>query len=193
MTNTRFTADASLPVVPSAVTIFARQRAFAEHAFAQLDDPAFFATLAPGLNPVAVIARHMAGNLLSRWTDFLTTDGEKPSRDRDAELAPFPADLSPPERAAARAAVMADWDRGWSALSSALNTLTEADLARTITIRTVEHSVALAILRQLDHYAFHVGQINLTARALVGTENWKWFTLPPGATAEFNQNPRHPR
>jgi len=193
MTNSRFTEDASLPVVPSAHAVFNRQKAFAEHAFAQLDDPAFFATLAPGLNPVAVIARHMAGNLQSRWTDFLTTDGEKQTRDRDAELAPYPADMTPPERAAARAQVMTEWDRGWAILFTALDALTEADLARTVTIRTVEHSVALAIMRQLDHYAFHVGQINLIARALVGTDHWKWFTLPPGGTADFNAGLRDRR
>lgn len=186
MTNAKFTEDADLAVIPSARAVFARQQAFAEHAFQQLDDPAFFPPLAPGLNPVAVIARHMAGNLLSRWTDFLTTDGEKQARDRDAELAPFAATMSPPERAAVRAEIMADWARGWAALFAALDSLTDADLARTITIRTVEHSVALAIMRQLDHYAFHVGQINLIARALVGTDNWKWFTLPPGGTAAFN-------
>lgn len=186
MTNSKFTEDATLPVIPSAHAVFTRQKAFAEHAFNQLDDPAFFRALAPGLNPVAVIARHMAGNLLSRWTNFLTTDGEKQTRDRDAELAPYPADMTPPQRAATRAQVMADWDRGWAALFAALDSLTEADLARTVTIRTVEHSVALAIMRQLDHYAFHVGQINTIARALVGTDNWKWFTLPPGTTAAFN-------
>lgn len=193
MTNARFSENTQTDAVESARTVFIRQKAFAEHAFTQLDDPAFFATLAPGLNPVAVIARHMAGNLLSRWTDFLTADGEKQARDRDAELAPYPADLTPPERAAARSQIMADWGSGWTALFSALDQLTEADLARTVTIRTVEHSVALAIMRQLDHYAFHVGQINLIARALVGTDNWKWFTLPPGTTAEFNQQLRNRR
>ncbi len=191
MINQKFTADTRLAPIPSACSIFTRQKAFAEHAFAQLDDPAFFKALAPGLNSVAIIARHMAGNLLSRWTDFLTTDGEKESRDRDAELEPFPDDMTPVQQSAERSKIMTDWDLGWDCLFMTLDSLTEAALARTVTIRTVEHSVSLAIMRQLDHYAFHVGQINTIARALVGTDHWKWFTLPPGATAEFNKKLRN--
>ncbi len=187
----KFEAHTSTGNIPSAHAVFTRQKAFAEHAFAQLDDAQFFTAIAPGLNSVAVIARHMTGNLLSRWTDFLTTDGEKDSRDRDAELAPFAADMTPRQQSVERHQIMLDWDLGWVCLFMTLASLTEADLARTVTIRTVEHSVSLAIMRQLDHYAFHVGQINTIARALVGTDNWKWFTLPPGATAEFNKKLRN--
>ena len=170
--------------------IFERQKAFAEHAFDQLDDDQFFAVLTPGLNSVAVIARHMGSNMLSRWTDFLTSDGEKPSRDRDAELEPFPEDMAPEQRARARAQVMDTWSRGWSTLLATLESLTEADLSRTVTIRSAPHSVHAAIARQLDHYAFHVGQINVIARQLVGTDQWKWFTLPPGGTRAFNEQMR---
>lgn len=161
--------------------VFTRQKAFAEHAFAQLDDEAFFRVLAPGLNSVAVIANHLAGNLRSRFTDFLTTDGEKPDRDRDAEFIP------PQPSAAARAEIMARWDAGWSTLFATLNALTPADLHRTVLIRTVPHPVHAAILRQIDHYSFHVGQINILARMIVGTDNWTWFTLPPGGTKAFNE------
>lgn len=190
MTDARFESGLPADLLSSWRAIFERQRAFAEHAFIQLDDEQFFeASPASGLNSVAVIARHMGGNMLSRWTDFLTTDGEKPMRDRDAELAPFAA-MTPGQRGAARAEVMEGWSRGWAALFSALDALTETDLSRTVTIRGAPHSVHGAIARQLDHYAFHVGQINLIARMLVGPGDWKWFTIPPGGTRAFNDQMR---
>lgn len=189
MTNARFTQDSNLGPIASARTVFARQKAFAEHALDQLTDEQFFTAIAPGLNAPAVIVQHLAGNLFSRWTDFLTTDGEKSTRDRDAEFeAPHPA---PGERAAARAQIMQQWEGGWAVLFAAFDALTEVDIARTVTIRTVEHSVALAIARQLDHYAFHVGQLNVIARFMVGTDRWKWFTLPPGGTRGFNEQLRN--
>ena len=190
MSDRRYESDSADGVVASTRTIFTRQKAFAEHAFSQLDDAGFFTVTAPGLNSVAVIARHLGSNMLSRWTDFLTTDGEKPTRDRDAELEPFPADMPPAQAARSRAEVMGTWNRGWAVLLETLDNLTESDLARTVTIRTVEHSVALALLRQLDHYAFHVGQINIIARTIVGTDNWHWFTLAPGESKAFNEKLR---
>ncbi|GAB4386998.1 MAG: DUF1572 domain-containing protein [Phycisphaerales bacterium] len=184
MTNARFTEDARIGPLASARMVFARQKAFAEHALDQLSDEQFFTAIAPGLNSPAVIVQHLAGNLISRWTDFLTSDGEKPTRDRDAEFeAPHPA---PAERGALRSTLMQRWELGWQTLFETLDALDEADLSRTVTIRMVEHSVALAIVRQLDHYAFHVGQLNVIARFMVGTANWKWFTLPPGGTGAFN-------
>ncbi|RMH10386.1 MAG: DUF1572 domain-containing protein [Planctomycetota bacterium] len=184
MNSVRFAEDSLLDPIASARAVFARQRAFAEHALDQLSDQQFFTVLAPGLNSAAVLVRHMAGNMLSRWSAFLTTDGEKPTRDRDAELAP----LCPPEQeqARVRAQLMQQWQQGWETLFDAIEGLTEADLLRTVTIRTVKHSVALALARQLDHYAFHIGQLNIIARALVGTDRWEWFTLPPGGTKAFN-------
>lgn len=166
--------------------VFERQRAFAEHAFDQLDDAGFFATPAAGINSVAVIARHLGGNMLSRWMDFLASDGEKPDRDRDAELAPFAVTMSDAERASARAEVMRIWEAGWQALFAALDGLGPDDLDRTVTIRGAPHAVHAAIARQLDHYAFHVGQINVIARMHVGSDAWRWFTLPPGGTRAFN-------
>ena len=161
---------------------FERQRAFALHAFDQLDDAQFFAILAPGLNSCAMIANHLAGNMLSRWTDFLTTDGEKANRDRDTEFDP-PAQHTASERAK----IMERFEQGWSTLFPTLDALTPADLSKTITIRSVEHTVNAAVIRQIDHYSFHVGQINIIARQLVGTADWQWFTLAPGTTKAFNK------
>jgi hypothetical protein len=121
--------------------------------------------------------KHMAGNMRSRWTDFLTTDGEKPSRDRDSEF------VDPP---ATRQALLADWENGWSRLFSAIEPLTDADLGRTITIRGEAHSVMQAINRQLAHYPHHVGQIVLLAKHFAG-ERWQSLSVPRNRSAEFNR------
>ncbi|USN98447.1 MAG: DUF1572 family protein [Phycisphaeraceae bacterium] len=181
MPDHRYESGSTAGMIDTWRAIFARQRAFGEHAFDQLDDAGFFWTPADGLNSVAIIARHLAGNLLSRWTDFLTSDGEKPWRDRDAEFEP------PEPTSASRRAIMDGWEKGWDTLDRALAGLTDADLRREITIRGAPHAVHAAIARQLDHYAFHVGQINVIARLHVGTAHWKWFTLPPGGTKAFNE------
>lgn len=164
------------------IQVFERQRAFALHAFDQIDDAQFFTILAPGLNSCAIIANHLAGNMRSRWTDFLTTDGEKPNRDRDTEF-----DLPVEHTADERAKIMERFERGWATLLASLDALTPADLSKAIKIRSVEHTVNAAVIRQIDHYSFHIGQINIIARQLVGTENWRWFTLAPGATKAFNE------
>jgi hypothetical protein len=183
-TTARFEHGLPGGIIESWRAIFARQRAFAEHAFDQLDDAGFFWIPGPGLNSVAVIARHLAGNMQSRWTDFLTSDGEKAWRDRDAEFFP------PAPSAESRSSIMAAWSEGWALLDAALAGLSPADLSREITIRGAPHAVHAAVTRQLDHYAFHVGQINVIARLRVGSANWRWFTLPPGGTASFNADMR---
>tara|TARA_A100001391_G_scaffold120362_5_gene81933 strand:- start:587 stop:1150 length:564 start_codon:yes stop_codon:yes gene_type:complete len=183
MSNHAYQAPLPNDMIKVWTQLFERQRAFAMHAFDQLDDEQFFAIPAPGLNSCAIIANHLAGNMLSRWTDFLTTDGEKPTRDRDHEFDPPTA-----RTADERARIMKRLDQGWSVLFDALGSLTQADLGKTITIRTVEHPVHAAVLRQIDHYSFHIGQINIIARQLVGTDHWKWFTIAPGATKAFNQS-----
>jgi len=162
--------------------VFERQKAFGEHAFNQLTNDQFYAILAPGLNSCAIIANHLAGNMLSRWAEFLTTDGEKPSRDRDTEF-DSPAEHTADERAK----IMERWELGWSTLFGAIDSLTTDDLSKIVTIRTVEHPVHAAVIRQIDHYSFHIGQINIIARQLVGTDVWKWFTLAPGGTKAFNK------
>ena len=179
--NTQYADALPNDLIAVWVSVFERQKAFGEHAFDQLNDDQFFAIVAPGLNSCAIIANHVAGNLISRFTDFLTTDGEKPNRDRDSEFEP--PEQQTPE---ARAQIMERWHQGWGVLFDTLGSLTIEDVNKTVTIRSVPHPVHAAIARQLDHYSFHIGQINIIARQLVGTDNWKWFTLPPGGTKAFN-------
>jgi hypothetical protein len=119
----------------------------------------------------------MAGNMRSRWTDFLTTDGEKPDRNRDTEFD------EPPRT---RTELMELWERGWKLLLSALEPLSDADLTRTITIRTEPHSVTQAINRQVAHYSYHVGQIVYLARHFAG-DKWQTLTIPKKKSAEFNK------
>lgn len=189
VSNTRYELGVTGGVIDAWRSVFARQRAFAEHAFQQLDTEGFFWSPGAGLNSVAVIARHLSGNLKSRWTEFLTTDGEKEWRDRDAEFEP------PAVSAESRASIESDWTSGWDLLDSALSGLASHDLDREVTIRGARFAVHAAVSRQLDHYAFHVGQINVIARLYVGSANWQWFTIPPGGTRAFNESmkSRHKR
>src|SRR4051812_48718509 len=126
---------------------FRKHKGYADKALAGMADDAFFHRPGELVNPVALIVKHLAGNLLSRWTDFLTTDGEKPTRDRDGEFALGPADT--------RLALIAGWERGWQALLDTLAGLTDADLGKTVLIRGERHTVQQAILRGLDHAAYH--------------------------------------
>jgi hypothetical protein len=141
----------------------------AERALAQADDAAFFAVLDNESNSLAILVAHVAGNAVSRWTDFLTTDGEKPTRRRDAEF-----DLDP---RLTRDQLMARWEDGWRALFGALEPLSAADLDRTVTIRGEPHTVMQAILRQIRHYAYHVGQIVQLAKHYRGAD-WQTLSLP---------------
>lgn len=154
------------------------QKTLAESAIFQLSEPQLHQRVSPGTNSPAIIIQHMAGNMLSRWTDWLTTDGEKPSRDRDAEFT---------DRDLSRDDLIALWQRGWDAVFAAIDTLTPADLGRTITIRGQPHSVPDAVHRQIAHYAYHAGQLHLIARSLIGNDQWKWHTVAPGKSREFNQ------
>jgi hypothetical protein len=160
---------------------FRKQKALAERALAQLDDAQLFETIDPESNSVAIIVRHLYGNMKSRWTDFLTTDGEKPDRHRDEEFVP-PASHD-------RAMVMDWWERGWEYLFTALDALTPADLDRTVQIRGDDLSVLSAILRQHDHYAMHVGQIVFLAKHLKGND-WTTLSIPRGRSAEYLQRRR---
>lgn len=165
-------------LIDSWVKIFESQKRLAEGAIAQLSDAQLHEPIAPGTNSVAIIMNHMAGNMRSRWTGFLTSDGEKPDRDRESEFA---------QRREPRAVVVERWDAGWDCVFSALRTLTPEDLHRTVTIRGEPHSVPDAVNRQISHYGYHVGQILLIARILVGDERWKWLTIAPGGSAGFNE------
>jgi hypothetical protein len=144
---------------------------------AQIDDEQLFAVLDGEMNSIAVIVKHMAGNMRSRWTDFLTSDGEKPDRNRDSEFEEPPA---------TREAVYALWEEGWQCLFSALAPLSDADLNRTITIRGEPHSVMQAINRQVAHYAYHCGQIVLLAKHFNAAE-WKSLSVPRKQSGEFNR------
>lgn len=156
--------------------LFAQYKTLAERAMAQLPDEHLFAAIDPEANSIALLVKHMAGNMLSRWTEFLTTDGEKPTRHRDQEFE------NPPST---RAELLALWESGWAALFSALEPLTDADLMRTVTIRGEAHSVMQAINRQIAHYSMHAGQIILLAKHFAGP-GWESLSIPRGASADFN-------
>ena len=148
---------------------FEKQKSAAEKAMAQIDDAAFFWVLGESENSVAIIAKHMAGNLVSRFTEFLTTDGEKPDRNRDGEFEV--------ERSETRASVMTTWGRGWTALFDTLRALGGSDLERTIYIRGEPATVQQALLRALAHQAQHAGQIVLLAKHLAG-DRWETLSIP---------------
>jgi uncharacterized damage-inducible protein DinB len=169
--------DVGRPLLDTAITVFRSHKAWADKAIAQLDDERLHAALDANTNAVAVIMKHVAGNLRSRWTDFLTTDGEKPWRDRDDEFV---------DTFTARADLLSDWESGWQRLFDTLAALTPADLARTVTIRGEPHSIPLALQRSLAHCAYHTGQILLIARILAG-DNWTTITIPRGRSSGFNQ------
>ncbi len=159
---------------------FKRMKALADGAMAQVAPDQFFATPSEGDNSIAIIVKHVGGNLLSRWTDFLTTDGEKPGRNRDTEFEICAADT--------QAALLQQWEMGWSALFGALEPLTDKDLDRTITIRGEPLSVLQAIHRQLTHYSYHVGQIVYVAKHFAG-KSWRTLSIPRGQSAQFNTKP----
>ncbi len=154
---------------------FRKQKDAADKASRQLDDELFFRKPGEHANSVAIIIKHVAGNLTSRWTDFLTTDGEKPSRDRDAEFVIMPAD--------SRGRLTAAWEYAWSALFLSLESLQESDWLKEVTIRGETHTVLQAIHRSLVHTTYHVGQIVYLAR-LLKTDGWTWITIPPGQSKQ---------
>lgn len=163
---------------------FARTRALAERALEQLGDEDFFRAPDAATNSPAVLVKHLAGNLRSRFTDFLTSDGEKPDRDRDGEFEVVPPP-SPEERRALRERLRARWDEGWALLDAALDGLADADLERTVTIRGEPHRVREALLRQVGHYGYHTGQIVLIARLARGAA-WRCLSIERGASERFD-------
>ena len=161
----------------SALGIFRGQKRLADGAIGQLTDAQLKEVSADDLNSVAVVMKHMAGNMRSRWTDFLTTDGEKPDRHRDEEFI---------DRFTDRAELIAAWETGWSCFFDTLESLTDDDLARTVTIRQEPHTVIEAIHRQMGHYGYHVGQIVMLARQLRGSE-WESLSIPRGESRAYNE------
>jgi len=155
---------------------FRGNKRLAEGAIAQLDDTQLFATLDPESNSIAIIVKHLAGNMRSRFTDFLTSDGEKPDRFRDREFEIGPSTT--------RAEVMQWWEEGWAHVFAALDSLKPEDVTRTVPIRGEPHTVLQAVNRQLAHYAGHIGQIVFLAKHLKSSE-WKSLSIPRGKSEEF--------
>lgn len=156
---------------------FRDYKKLAEGAFAQISDEEFFKTIDDETNSIAVNIKHMAGNMISRWTDFLTTDGEKPERDRDIEFVMLPGTT--------KDEMGAYWEQGWERVFDAIRPLRPEDLLRTVMIRGQEHTVLQAINRQLAHYAYHTGQIVFLAKHFKSNE-WQSLSVPRNKSAEFN-------
>ncbi len=163
---------------------FRGYRRQAEGTFAQLDDKDFFHLLDPEANSVAILVKHIAGNLRSRWTDFLTTDGEKPDRDRDQEFILTPTDTRPE--------LMRQWDASWEAVFNTIASLKPEDLQRTIYIRKDPHTVIQALHRSVTHVVAHVGQIVFLGKHLRGAQ-WSTLSVPRGKSKEFNALKREDR
>jgi len=149
-----------------------------EGAMSQLKDEEFFVALDAESNSIAILVKHMAGNMRSRFTDFLTSDGEKADRKRDQEF-----ELT---SATTRADVMAWWDQGWALVFSAIESLKPEDVMKTVYIRQEPHTVLQAINRQIAHYAHHTGQIVFLAKHLRSSE-WKSLSIPRGKSEDFNR------
>jgi hypothetical protein len=156
---------------------FEANKRLAERAAWQVPDAKLHVALDENTNSIAVIMKHVAGNLRSRWTDFLTTDGEKPGRNRDDEFV---------DTLGSREQMLADWNDGWNCLLETLRSLCDDDLGRTVTIRGEAHTVPLAMARSLGHTCYHVGQIVQVARVHAG-DNWQTLTIPRGQSQQFNQ------
>jgi uncharacterized damage-inducible protein DinB len=166
-------------VVSAIESEFQRYRTLGQGAFGQVED-ADLGRAAPGDgNSMATLIQHVSGNLRSRFTDFLTSDGEKPWRDREAEFTAGPA---------VRGDLLAGWDRGWKVLFDALATLADADLGRAVTIRGQALSVREALVRSLGHAGYHVGQMVMLGRSIRGSQ-WRFLSIPPGKSAEYNRTP----
>jgi uncharacterized damage-inducible protein DinB len=166
-------------VIASIETEYGRYKQMAEAAFRQLSDEQLAQVVGASGNSVTTIAWHIGGNLRSRFTQFLDSDGEKPWRDRETEFLP---------RHVTHAELLAFWEPSWAALLSALASLTDSDLNRTVKIRNQPLSVFEALHRSLAHTSCHIGQIVFAAKALRGPD-WQYLTIPPGKSAEYNQNP----
>jgi hypothetical protein len=169
--------DIAAEFLSAAVNAFEANKRMADRAVEQMPDDKLHTALDANTNSIAVIMKHVAGNLLSRWTDFLTTDGEKPWRNRDAEFV---------DSFQSRAELLEFWERGWACLLTTLKNLKPQDLEKSATIRGEPHSVPLALERSLGHTCYHIGQIVQVARIHAG-EKWNTLTIPRGASEQFNK------
>jgi uncharacterized damage-inducible protein DinB len=169
--------DVARNYLETVLATFRKQKALAEKAFEQLEPEQFHISLDAESNSLAVIIKHMSGNMRSRWKDFLTSDGEKPYRDRDSEFATGTETLEE---------LLKLWEAGWFEVFHTLESLTGEDLLKTITIRSQPHTVLQAIERQVDHYAYHVGQIVFLAKHLQ-SDKWQTLSVARGQSGAFNQ------
>jgi uncharacterized damage-inducible protein DinB len=160
-----------------ALESFRSYKKMAERAFAQVSDEEFFRAMDAEANSIAIIVKHIAGNLRSRWTDFLTSDGEKTDRNRDTEFEMI---------ADTRESLMEFWERGWQTLFDNVGPLAADDFSKTVTIRGEPHTIAEALNRQMTHYAYHIGQIVFLAKHFRSSD-WKTLSVPKNKSAEFNQ------
>jgi hypothetical protein len=170
-------AQVGIVVIHSALTAFQSNKGWADKAIAQLSDEQLHIALDPNTSSVAVIMKHVAGNLLSRWTEFLATDGEKPWRNRDDEFV---------DSLIGRQELLSYWNEGWNRLFETLTSLAPSDLTKSVMIRGEPHTVPLAIHRSLAHCGYHAGQIILISRILAG-DQWQTITIPRGGSAAYNQ------
>src|SRR5271166_1008884 len=169
--------DIATEFVSASINAFEANKRMADRAVEQVPDDKLHVALDGNTNSIAVIMKHVAGNLASRWTDFLTTDGEKPGRNRDDEFV---------DSFSSRAELLECWERGWACLLQTLKGLKLEDLEKTVMIRGEPHSVPLALERSLGHTCYHIGQIVQVARIHAG-EHWKTLTIPRGGSVQFNK------
>jgi hypothetical protein len=160
-----------------ALSSFRAYKKLADKAIAQTTDDELFVKLDEEGNSIAIVMKHLAGNMISRWTDFLNSDGEKPDRNRDME---FVVEKSNKDD------VLEYWERGWQCVFDAIEPLTPADFSRTVAIRGQEHTIVQAINRQLMHYAYHIGQIAFLAKHFRSSD-WQSLSIPRNRSAEFNK------
>jgi hypothetical protein len=167
----------STSYLQDSLSVFRYYKKLTERAMEQVTDEQLFGVLDGEMNCIAIIVKHLVGNMRSRWTDFLVSDGEKPDRNRDTEFE---------DPSATRAELMKMWEQGWAFVFNAVEPSSDADLERTVEIRGEPHSVMQAINRQIAHYAYHCGQIVFLAKHLRAAE-WKSLTVPRGKSENFNQ------
>jgi hypothetical protein len=169
--------DIPAEFLAATINAFEANKRLADRAVEQVPDEKLHVALDDNTNSIAVIMKHVAGNLLSRWTDFLMTDGEKPWRNRDGEFV---------DTFQSRAELLEFWERGWGCLLQTLKSLKPEDLGKVVAIRGEPHSVPLALERSLGHTCYHIGQIILVARIHAG-QRWKTLTIPRGGSEQFNR------
>ncbi len=168
----------SIEYLKDIIDQYRKCKQLAERAVAQVNDEDFFKTIDSEVNSIALLMKHIAGNMFSRWTNFLTSDGEKPNRHRDTEFII--------ETKNSRQQLIEFWEAGWKVTFDTLESLAPEDLGKTIYIRQQPHSVIRAMNRQLGHYSYHVGQIVFLAKFLVG-KNWKTLSIAKGQSEAFNR------